>query len=47
MKISDFIKYFNLLTVVRDPGDSWYELRFERMFLPSFGCRSSKSQEWL
>ena len=47
MQLKDFLTHFNQLKIVRPLDPSWFEVKFLRSFLPSFGCLSAKTQEWL
>ena len=47
MKIADFMKYFNQLTICRGLAKTWYEARYQESFKPSQGPMSTKTREWL
>ena len=47
MKIKDFMKYFNQLTICRKIDKSWYEAEYREVLNPSYGPMTTKSSEWL
>ena len=48
MKVQDFMRHFNHLTICRKADDNrYFEQTYYSTFEPSYGPLSSKTQEWL
>ena len=47
MKLDDFLEMFNCITVGRDYPDSYFGIKFDDEWAPSFGFPHPKNPDWL